>query len=146
MGLRMVRCKFIIRVNYPKSDLFFLIGPVSVFQCGDVQTQYHPHSKRDTKFSGREEFTSTSNDTCPVEPLFKESWLPFHSREDFEFAEIAHQAKMNQPQINNLLKLLHRCQQDLGKLTLQNYKDLKRTWDIASKMLTEVSDSLLIIY
>ena len=83
---------------------------------------------------------------CPIEPLFKEPWLPFRSREDFELAEIAHQAKMNQPQINNLLKLLHRCQQGPGKVMLRNYKDLKQSWDIASKMLTEVSNSLLIIY
>ena len=118
----------------------FLIGPASGFQHGDVHIQYHPHSKRDTKVSGQEALELTGDDTRLIEPLYKEPWLPFCSREDFEFAEITHQVKMNQPQINNLLKLLHRCQQGPGKVTLQNYKDIKQSWDIASKMLTEVSD------
>ena len=108
--------------------ILFLIGPASGFQRGNICIQYHPHSKRDTKVSGHEAFKLTGDNTRPIELLYKEPWLQFHSREDFEFAEITHQEKMNQPQISNLLKLLHCCQQGPGKVTLQNYKDIKQLW------------------
>lgn len=76
-----------------------------------------------------------------MEPLDEEPWLPFCSREDFEFAEIVHDAAMNRQQIDNLIKFVHRCQQDPGKFTLENFHDLKKSWENSSALLTDVSVS-----
>jgi hypothetical protein len=123
-----------------------LIGSASAlpaFQYGDVQIEYHPHSKRGVTVMGREEFKQAVNNAHSMEPPIKELWLPFRSREDFDFADIAHDAAMNQSQIDDLIKLFHRCQQDPGKVTLKNYQDLRRSWDASSKILTNVSNSPL---
>ena len=72
-------------------------------------------------------------------PPDEEPWLPFHSREDFEFAEIVHDAAMNQSQINALIKLIHKCQENPGSFTLGNCDELKSSWDKASDLLTGVS-------
>ena len=111
--------------------------PVS--EPGDIRIEYHPHSKRNPKTMGREEFKLAVNNAHSMEPPIKEPWLPFRSREDFDFAEIAHNAAMNQSQIDDLIKLFHRCQQVPGKFTLKNYQDLKCSWDASSKLLTDVS-------
>ena len=87
----------------------------------------------------REEFKLILDGTHSIEPPIKEPWLPFRSREDFEFAEIAHNAAMNRSQVENLLKLFHRCQQDPGKVTFRNYSDLSESWKASSKLLTDVS-------
>lgn len=84
------------------------------------------------------EFKRAINDANSMEPPVKEPWLPFRSREDFDFAAITHDAAMNQLQINNLLDLFHRCQQGSNKVSFKNYSELKRSWDDAGKLLTDV--------
>ena len=90
----------------------------------------------------REEFKRVIDDSNSMEPSIKEPWLPFRSREDFEFAEIAHDVAMNRSQVDDLLMLFHRCQQDPGKVTFRNYSDLRQSWKDSSKLLTDVSASL----
>jgi hypothetical protein len=88
---------------------------------------------------GREEFKRVIDDTHSTEPPIKEPWLPFRSREDFDFAEIVHNTAMNQSHVNDLIKLIDRCQQGMGSVTFKNYADWKQTWEDSSKILTEVS-------
>ena len=70
----------------------------------------------------------------------EEPWLPFQSREEFEFAEIVHDAAMNQGQINALIKLIHNCQAKPGSFTLGSCDELKSYWETASKLLTGVNN------
>ena len=87
----------------------------------------------------REEFKKGMNEAEQLDPPDEEPWLPFRSREDFEFAEIVHDAAMNQPQIDTLIKFVHRCQEDPGKFTLRSSQDLRKSWEDASALLTGVS-------
>jgi hypothetical protein len=94
---------------------------------------------------GREEFRRFLNATESAAPPIDQPWLPFRSREDFEFAEIAHRAAMNQPQIESLIKLIRRCEQNPGQFTLENFRDLKVSWEKSSELLTNVSAFVFII-
>jgi hypothetical protein len=89
---------------------------------------------------GREEFKrslDTAGSARP--PNLEKPWLPFCSREDFQFAEIAHQAAMNQPQIDALIKFIRHCEQNPGLFTLESFQDLKKSWEKSSALLTNVS-------
>jgi hypothetical protein len=78
-----------------------------------------------------------------VGPLDDEPWRPFSTREDFAFAELIHDAKLNRGQIEGFIKLIQRCQESPGLFTFNTYNDLKKTLDRAQKILTEVSVRLL---
>lgn len=86
-----------------------------------------------------EEFKHRLNQADSTGLPDEEPWLPFHSREDFEFSEIVHEAAMNQSQINTLIKFIYHCQENPGGFTLRDYNDVKSSWDRASKLLTGVS-------
>ena len=72
-------------------------------------------------------------------PLDKEPWRPFRSREDFEFAEIAHSASLSKKQVDNLVKLIKRCEKNPGALMFEGVQDVVRSWEDASRLLTPVS-------
>ena len=76
-----------------------------------------------------------------MEPLDDEPWRPFTSREDFDFAELAHDAKLSRPQIDQFIKLIQRCQEAPGPFTFSSFSDLKRVLDRASNLLTQVTIS-----
>jgi len=79
------------------------------------------------------------DDSDPTRPPDDKPWLPFHSREDFEFVELVHNAALNRPQIERLIGLFQRCQKGPGSLTFKKYNDLKDSLESASKMLTPVT-------
>ena len=106
---------------------------------GDIAIEYHPHSQKDTRILKTEEFKeSLSGHSEPTEPLDDKPWCPFRSREDYEFAELVHDATLNRAQIERFIKLLQCCQDFLGSFTLDNYNDLKHSLEDASKLLTPV--------
>jgi len=102
--------------------------------------EYHPHSKKRTRVISAEEFkASLSGNSEPTTPPDDKPWRPFQSREDFEFAELVHDAALNRPQIERLIKLIQRCQNAPGAFTFHNYNELKGSLDSASKLLTPVT-------
>ena len=113
---------------------------VQIPKAGDIVIEYHPQSKRPTRTLSSEEFkASLSDDSDPREPQDSEPWLPFHSREEFEFCELIHDATLNKTQVERLIKLIRRCQDVPGSFTFRNYDDLKGSLDDASKLLTPVT-------
>ena len=66
-------------------------------------------------------------------------WRPFHSREDFEFAELVHNAALNRNQIDALVKLIRQCEKSPGSFTFEGFQDVEKSWKDASKLLTPVS-------
>lgn len=108
-------------------------------RVGDLKIEYHPHSKKGTRVLSSEEFkASLTDDSDPMEPPDEEPWLPFRSREDFEFAEIVNDAALNQGQTKRLIALIQRCQKAPGSFTLRGLDDLKNSLESASKLLTPV--------
>ena len=109
-------------------------------KAGDIVIEYHPHSKKPTRILSSEEFkASLSDDSEPTEPQDDKPWLPFDSREDFEFAEFINDATLNKTQVEKLIKLIRRCQDAPGSFTIKNYNHLKDSLERASKLLTPVT-------
>jgi hypothetical protein len=74
----------------------------------------------------------------PTPPPGGDPWLPFSSREDFEFTEFVHQAMLNKKQVDRLIKFIKHCQEKPGKFTFRNYEHLKAVVDGAKDILTPV--------
>ena len=108
-------------------------------QDGDIAIEYHPHSGRRTRVVSAEEFKETlNNQPDPTILPDDEPWLPFSSREDFDFVELVHDAKLNQKQTKRLINLINHCQTSLGSFTLHNYNNLRSSLEHVSKLLTNV--------
>jgi hypothetical protein len=106
---------------------------------GDIVIEYHPHSRKGTCILSEKEFKESLNHhSDPTGPLDGEPWHPFSSREDFEFAELVHAAKLSQPLVEKMIGLIQRCQEAPGSFTINSFKDLKRVSERADKLLTEV--------
>jgi len=113
-------------------------------RVGDIIIKYHPKSNRPHCILSAEEYQASLVDNSdPTSPPDDEPWLPFCSREDFEFAEFVHDTKLNRPQIERLLKLFQRCKETPGSLTFQKYDDLKESLENASGILTPVTIHLV---
>lgn len=109
---------------------------------GDIVIEYHPNSGKQSRTLSPEEYKRLDEDTSKSveEPAPDENpWLPFASREEFEFAELVHDAKLNQKQIQKLLDIFHQGQKDPSSFKLRQYKDLKDSLEDASRLLTTVT-------
>ena len=71
-------------------------------------------------------------------PLDQTPWSPFHSREDFEFAELVHTAALKRDQVDRLAKLIKRCERKPGSFMFEGIQDVERSWEDASRLLTPV--------
>lgn len=107
---------------------------------GDIVIEYHPHGERVRRILSPEIFKETLNprSTCANVGPMEEPWRPFSSREDFEFAELVHDAKLNRERTERMIRLIRRCQEEPGLFTLKNYNDLKAVSERAHKLLTGV--------
>ncbi|KAG2356754.1 hypothetical protein BDR07DRAFT_1453323 [Suillus spraguei] len=66
----------------------------------------------------------------------KKPWLPFKSRLEFEVAQIALEAVLNNDQTDRLIKICRQCAIGNDKFTFENHKDIHRKWDAASQHVT----------
>jgi hypothetical protein len=112
---------------------------------GDIFIKYHPHSRKDPRIVSPGELKETLDDKEYFpEPPDDEPWSPFSSREDFDFAQLAHDAKLTWSQIDKFIKLIQHCQKNPGSFTLGSHEDLKQKLNTASKLLTNVIASLVV--
>ena len=74
--------------------------------------------------------------SVPIDP---EPWKPFHSRLDFELAELILDTHMNKAQTATIISLIHHCVSEPDSFTLKNESDLARIWENASTPTTKVS-------
>ena len=107
---------------------------------GDIKVEYHPNSGHNHKMFTLEEFQHARSEVLHTHPADPEPWLPFKTREDFEFAEIAQETGMSKKQINALIRLFQKCI-NIGKesFTFSNYDDMHRTLALASERLPKVA-------
>jgi hypothetical protein len=61
------------------------------------------------------------------------------SRADFEFAEIALEAALTKDQVDSMIKLIGRLIQGQDFFTLTSHHDLRKAWDAASELVTQVA-------
>ncbi|THH17255.1 hypothetical protein EUX98_g9164 [Antrodiella citrinella] len=109
------------------------------YQPNDVKIFYHPNSKRATKILNHEEYRRTSQTPRPQPD--ERPWRPFRSRGDFEFAELALDAGLNNPQTDAFLAYIRRLLSGTVELTLQSSADLNKVWESASDSHVSVTVS-----
>jgi hypothetical protein len=100
------------------------------------KTEYHPHSSRPTTIERFSVYGRGSETRSPI--IDCDPWHPFTCREDFEFAELAHQATLNKDQTNELLKLIWRIAEGHTKFTFKSHADVTTAWARASSQMTPV--------
>ena len=107
---------------------------------GDIRVEYHPNSGHECKTFTFEEFQHMGSEACRTHPADPKPWLPFKTREDFEFAEIALLTGMSKKQISALIRLFRKCL-EIGEesFTFLNYDDMRRTQELASERLPKVA-------
>lgn len=113
-------------------------------ELDDIKVEYHPKSGIPTKVQAFGDFkrqpahysswSAPDPDTRP--------WRPFKSRLEFDVAEIALKAALNNEQTDRLLDICCRCAQKSEKFTFHNHKDVRAKWDAASQRLTGVVSPL----
>lgn len=113
-------------------------NPASAPSLGDIRIEYHPHSGRPTIIQHLQDYHNPRTSKIQQAPSSGEPWRPFKSQFDFEFAEFALSASLNKDETNTLISLFHRCANNGEALTISNHDELRRTWDLASDMMTDV--------
>lgn len=112
--------------------------PTADYQDDDIRIEYHPSSGLATRIIKLDEYRESAKGShdSDVDP---EPWAPFRTREDFEFAELMLEAGMTKAQVEQMIKLVHKCiEKGNGSFTISNHKDMSDMFDIASNRLTKV--------
>jgi hypothetical protein len=112
------------------------------YKDGDIHIDYHPNSGQASRVFSSKEYKADMDgrSQCATMPPPEENpWLPFSSREDFEFAEVVHDAKLNKKQIKKLIDIIHRCKKNPEAFTLRDTDELQTSLDDTSKLLTTVT-------
>lgn len=103
----------------------------------DIRIEYHPSSGREPETFAFEDFVRVAPDSPPY-PVDLDPWVPFNSREDFEFAELALATGMSKAQVNAMIDLFHKCIKKEGSFTLSNYAEMHKKLALASERLPKV--------
>ncbi|KAF9457225.1 hypothetical protein BDZ94DRAFT_1342125 [Collybia nuda] len=108
-----------------------------VIQKDDIKTEYHPHAGRQPQTQKLENYIQSRQHTSNTKPLptDEQPWKPFRSCADFEFAEFALDACLNERQTNSLIALFQSCIQS-GEFSLKSHTEICEIWDYASTKST----------
>jgi hypothetical protein len=99
--------------------------------------EHHPSSGIEAEVYAFNDFKR--GPAVPLEaPSNSEPWRPFHSRLEFEVAELALEAGLNNEQTDRLIKICHRCAVGKENFTFKNHKDIHVKWEAASFRVTKV--------
>ncbi|KAG0707969.1 hypothetical protein DFH29DRAFT_979579 [Suillus ampliporus] len=107
-----------------------------MFAEDDIKVEHHPNSGIKTKVYAFEEFQRRPVAATSDPPPNKKPWLPFKSQLEFEVAQIALEAALNNEQTDRLIKICRRCAIGKDKFTFENHKDIHKKWDAVSQCVT----------
>ncbi|KAG1741895.1 uncharacterized protein EDB91DRAFT_1237102 [Suillus paluster] len=109
------------------------------FEVDDIKVVHHPKSGIPTKvhvFGDFKRHPAHHSSWSAPEPD-AQPWRPFKSRLEFDIAEIALEAALNNAQTDRLLDICRRCARQSEKFTFQHHKDIRAKWDAASQCFTK---------
>lgn len=104
-------------------------------QLDDFKVEYHPSSEipaRTYRFDEYETQRPAAPSPGRILQLLGDPWHPFHSRDDFEFAEVVLEAGMSHKQISRLLEVVKRVQSGKSQLSFKSHNDITTAWQRAS--------------
>lgn len=118
--------------NYPDHPL---LEPEHALD--DIKVEYHPSSGIEAKvypFHGFQRRPMASSEASHS----AEPWRPFQSCLEFELAELALEAGLNNHKTDQLIKLCHCCIVGKEKFSFKTHKDIHVKWEAASVRVTKV--------
>ncbi|KAL0562696.1 hypothetical protein V5O48_019385, partial [Marasmius crinis-equi] len=99
----------------------------------DILVDFHPSSLREREHTAFEDFgVEVAEDP---EPYDKVPWRPFLSRFDYEVADLALRAYLDQEQVQTLFRLLEEARNG-AELHMKSYAQLQAMWDAAADRTT----------
>ncbi|KAG1850262.1 hypothetical protein C8R48DRAFT_778238 [Suillus tomentosus] len=115
----------------------------TMFQLDDIRCEYHPSSGIPPEVHTFHTFKRCPTPSTPSVPPDKQPWTPFKSRLEFELAELALEACLNNEQTDRLIKLCNRCTSRQEKFTFQTHKDIRDRWDTTSHRITGFTQDVI---
>ncbi|KAG1886896.1 uncharacterized protein F5891DRAFT_1200395 [Suillus fuscotomentosus] len=112
------------------------------FRVDDIRCEYHPSSGIPPEVHAFEDFKWHPTPLASIPPN-KHPWAPFKLRLEFELAELALEACLNNEQTDRLIRLCNRCTSRQEKFTFQTHKDIHDRWETASHRLTEFTQDMI---
>ncbi|KAG2350133.1 hypothetical protein BDR05DRAFT_942666 [Suillus weaverae] len=108
------------------------------FQLNNIKVEHHPKSRIPTKVEAFGDFKHhpVHHSLWSAPEPDAQPWRPFKSRLEFDVAEIALKAALNNEQTDRLLDICRCCVQQSEKFMFHNHKDIRAKWDAASQHLT----------
>ena len=103
--------------------------PTESYNIDDIKVEFHPAVGIADCVYAFEDFNSRAPDVDP-NPSDK-PWVPFASRADFEFAELAHEAHLNKGQVSRLLSLIKKISSRQDTFTFHTSDDVDHAWEKA---------------
>jgi hypothetical protein len=104
----------------------------STLRVDDIKVVYHPGAGRQTKIYPFEDFSTERTESIPAAACTRAPWHPFDSREDFEFAELVHDARMSREVVERMLQLIGKVASGEARISFRSHSDVQRAWDEAS--------------
>jgi len=136
-------CHWLTDTSYPEPEPS--VDDDRMFTKDDIKVEHHPNSGIKAKVYAFEDFQRNPMAATSDPPPNKKPWLPFKSRLEFEVAQIALEAALNNDQTDRLIKICRQCAIGNDKFTFENHKDIHRKWDAASQRVTGVVQFLLMV-
>ncbi|KAG1735009.1 hypothetical protein EDB19DRAFT_1910856 [Suillus lakei] len=117
------------------------------FQLDDIKVKHHPGSGILTKVFAFNDFMChpAHHSSWSAPEPDTQPWCPFRSHLEFDVAEIALEAALNNEQMDHLLDICRHCTQKSEKLTFKNHKDVRTKWDAVSQCLTGFTKDVISI-
>ncbi|KAG2343754.1 hypothetical protein BDR05DRAFT_975792 [Suillus weaverae] len=102
----------------------------------DIKVKHHPNSGIEAKVYPFNNFHfDTSPDYYP--------WCPFQSQLDCEVAELALKVRLNNEQMDCLIKICHHSSLGKDKCMFRNHKDIHGRWEAASHRITKFTKDVI---
>ncbi|KAI0091116.1 hypothetical protein BDY19DRAFT_991694 [Irpex rosettiformis] len=97
-------------------------------EVDSIKVEYHRSAGIKPTISSFEAFKRDPNMPKANLDLLSEPWIPFESRTEFEFAELAHEARLNRSQVTRLLELIKEIAAQKDQFRFKNSDDVDRAW------------------
>jgi hypothetical protein len=101
----------------------------------DFKTEYHSRNGRLPLFQSADDFGRSA---APAVQPDEQSWQPFKTEADLEFADVAIQAGLNTSHVNALLSIISQVANHSARVTFKNENELHLACDRAAQELTPV--------
>ncbi|KAJ7728431.1 hypothetical protein DFH07DRAFT_757234 [Mycena maculata] len=98
---------------------------------------FTPHRRLPSKTQCLDKYLQSELARCRGPPNREKPWEPFRTQLDFEVSEFAQENMLNRKATDKLISLIRRCAVNLDNFTIQNYSDMNKQWEGASKKCTK---------